>query len=186
MPRTPHLEASARPAGFCLGRFPPVRSWLKSSSFFWSLGVSFPCLLLTFLFLLFFFFKIFLMKNSAKCLLNLLQYCFCFMFRFVGCEACGILAPRPGVKPAPLALEGQVLATPLFCPVHALVINTLLPFSPKRSVPGVPSTNLSISHISEFTLSSPRVNKKSVLAQPALSVVPPDQVQHGRTSRVSY
>ena len=82
--------------------------------------------------------------------------------------------------------EGQVLATPLFCPVHALVINTLLPFSPKRSVPGVPSTNLSISHISEFTLSSPRVNKKSVLAQPALSVVPPDQVQHGRTSRVSY
>ena len=34
---------------------------------------------------------------------------------------------------------------------------------------------------SEFTLSSPRVNNKSVLAQPALSVVPPDQVQRGWT-----
>jgi len=57
------------------------------------------------------FFKIFLMKNSAKSLLNLLQYCFFFMFWFVGCEACGILAPGQGVEPAPPALEGQVLAT---------------------------------------------------------------------------
>ena len=46
--------------------------------------------------------------------------------------------------------------------------------------------NESISHISEFTLSSPRVNNKSVLAQPALCMVPPDQVLHGWTSRVSY
>ena len=46
-----------------------------------------------------------------KSLLNLLQYCFCFMFRFFGHEACGILAPRPGIKPTPPALEGEVLTT---------------------------------------------------------------------------
>ena len=35
-----------------------------------------------------------------KSLLNLLQYCFCFLFWIFGCEVCGILAPWPGVKPA--------------------------------------------------------------------------------------
>ena len=33
------------------------------------------------------------------------------MFWFLGREACGILAPRPGIEPAPPALEGQVLTT---------------------------------------------------------------------------
>ena len=28
-----------------------------------------------------------------------------------GCEACGILAPRPGIEPTPPALKGEVLAT---------------------------------------------------------------------------
>ena len=28
---------------------------------------------------------------------------------FFGWEACGISAPRPGIKPAPLASEGEVL-----------------------------------------------------------------------------
>ena len=46
-----------------------------------------------------------------KSLLNLLQYCFCFMFWFFGPEACGILAPRTGIEPTPPALEGKVLAT---------------------------------------------------------------------------
>ena len=32
-----------------------------------------------------------------------------FMFWFFGGEACGILAPRPGIEPAPPALEGEVL-----------------------------------------------------------------------------
>ena len=48
-------------------------------------------------------------------LLNLLQYCFWLgffcMFWFSGHEACGILAPRPGIDPAPPALEGDVLST---------------------------------------------------------------------------
>ena len=46
-----------------------------------------------------------------KSLLNLLQYCFCFMFWFFGHEACGILAPWTGIEPAPPALEGEVLTT---------------------------------------------------------------------------
>ena len=46
-----------------------------------------------------------------KSLLNLLQYCFCFMFWVFGCEACGILAPQPGNEPTPPALEGEVLTT---------------------------------------------------------------------------
>ena len=31
------------------------------------------------------------------------------MFCFFGCEACGILAPQPGVEPVPPALEGEIL-----------------------------------------------------------------------------
>ena len=33
------------------------------------------------------------------------------MFWFFGPEACGILAPQPGIEPAPPALEGEVLTT---------------------------------------------------------------------------
>ena len=44
-------------------------------------------------------------------LVNLLQYCFCFMFWFFGPEPCGIFAPQPGIKPKPPTLKGQVLTT---------------------------------------------------------------------------
>ena len=30
------------------------------------------------------------------------------MFRFIGWEACGILASEPGIKPSRTALEGEV------------------------------------------------------------------------------
>ena len=61
-----------------------------------------------------FIFKIFFLCGPfLKSLLNLLQYCFCFMFWFFGHEACGILAPRPGIEPVPSALEGEVLTTGL-------------------------------------------------------------------------
>ena len=46
-----------------------------------------------------------------KSLLNLLQYCFCCMFLYFGSKACGILAPRPGSEPAPLALESKALTS---------------------------------------------------------------------------
>ena len=62
----------------------------------------FFCLFLSFLFW---------MWTIFLSLLNLLQYCFCFMFWFLGHEACGILASCPGIKPAPPALEGEVLTT---------------------------------------------------------------------------
>ena len=66
----------------------------------------------TFLFVCLFVFKIFFWCGPfLKSLLNLLQYCFCFMFWFFGCEACGILAPQPGIKLTPPALEGEVLTT---------------------------------------------------------------------------
>ena len=35
------------------------------------------------------------------------------MFRIFGHEACEILAPQPGIKPTPPALEGEVLTTGL-------------------------------------------------------------------------
>ena len=41
----------------------------------------------------------------------MLQYCFCFLFCFFGREPCGILAPWPGIKPAPSSLEGDVWNT---------------------------------------------------------------------------
>ena len=53
------------------------------------------------------FFKIFFLCG-LKALLNLLQYCFCFMFWWFGPEACGILALRPGIELAPPTLEGKV------------------------------------------------------------------------------
>ena len=33
------------------------------------------------------------------------------MFWFFGCEACGILAPWPGIEPAPTAPEEELLTT---------------------------------------------------------------------------
>ena len=49
------------------------------------------------------------MWTILKSLLNLLQYCFCFMFWVLGPEGCGVLAPRPVIEPAHLVLEGEVL-----------------------------------------------------------------------------
>ena len=49
------------------------------------------------------------MWTIFKVFLNLLQYSFYFTFWFFGCETCGILAPRPGIKPTSSALKGKVL-----------------------------------------------------------------------------
>ena len=58
-----------------------------------------------------FFKDFFLCGPFLKSLLNLLQYCFCFMFWYFAPEACGILTPQPGIKTTLLALEGEVLTT---------------------------------------------------------------------------
>ena len=59
------------------------------------------------------FWRLFLYVPFLKSLLNLSQYCFCFIFWDFGCEACEILAPWPGLEPASFALEGEVLTTGL-------------------------------------------------------------------------
>ena len=46
-----------------------------------------------------------------RSLLNLLQYCFHFMFWFFSSEACGISAPQPGIELIPSAPEGDVPTT---------------------------------------------------------------------------
>ena len=60
--------------------------------------------------ILFFFFTV-LCGPFLKPLLNLLQYCFWFMFCFCSCKPCGILISKPGIKPTCPALEGEVLTT---------------------------------------------------------------------------
>ena len=60
-----------------------------------------------FLYLTFFFD----VDHFLKSLLNLLQYCYCFMFWYFGCEACGTIAPQLGIEPTTPALEGEVLTT---------------------------------------------------------------------------
>ena len=42
---------------------------------------------------------------------GLLQYCSCFVFWFFGHKAYGILAPQPGIEPAPPTLEGEFSTT---------------------------------------------------------------------------
>ena len=55
--------------------------------------------------------RLFCYESFLKSLLSLLQYCFCSMFWSWGHEACGILAPQPGIKSTSPALEGKVLTT---------------------------------------------------------------------------
>ena len=54
-----------------------------------------------------------LKKNEPflKSLLSLLQHCFCFMslFWFFGLKACGVLGPRPGIKPISPCIGRQSL-----------------------------------------------------------------------------
>ena len=79
--------------------------WVATSKWPKSWEVTFPWRMER----LIFFLKIFLFNvdHVLKSLLNLLQYCFCFMFWFFHLLACGVLAPPPGMKPAPPAVEGE-------------------------------------------------------------------------------
>ena len=81
----------------CRIRFSNIQLRIFASIFINDIGLQFSFSVLSFS--VFFF----------KSLLNLFQYCFCFMFWFFVCEACGILAPKPGIEPAPPALEGEIL-----------------------------------------------------------------------------
>ena len=63
------------------------------------------------LFLRFFVLFCFDVDHSLDSLLNLLQYFFGFRFWLFGHQECGILVSRPGIEPAPTALESKVLNT---------------------------------------------------------------------------
>ena len=58
-------------------------------------------------FFLFFPLKLFSCVPFLKSLLNVLKYCFCFMF--LGHKACRILAPWLGIEPISPALKSKVL-----------------------------------------------------------------------------
>ena len=60
-----------------------------------------------------FFLRLFWCGPFLKSLLNLLQYCFSFMFWLFGCKTYGILACPLGIATAPPVLEGDVLTTEL-------------------------------------------------------------------------
>ena len=62
-------------------------------------------------FFFFFFFKIFLMWTIFKVFIEFVTTLLLFYVLVYGHEACGILAPRPGIEPTPPALEGKVLTT---------------------------------------------------------------------------
>lgn len=59
------------------------------------------------------FFLKFFYVPFLKSLLSLSHHCFCFMFWFLGCQAFGISAPWPEMKPTPSTLDGKVLTTGL-------------------------------------------------------------------------
>ena len=66
---------------------------------------SFPFFLSLFLFQ---FVCIYFYRPYFKVSVQFVTICFCFMFWLFGHEACGILAPQPGLEPTPLALKGKV------------------------------------------------------------------------------
>ena len=72
-----------------------------------------------------------------KSLLNLLEYCFRFMFWFFGHEAWKILAPQRGIEPSPPALEGDVLTTgPPRKSLEGIFKGILKPMSDTKVLPG--------------------------------------------------
>ena len=98
-------------------------SWLASLHFPGLGFLIFPGILYFFPLIHLLLFPI-IQNNFFKSLLNLLQYCFCFVFWFPGYEACGIVGPELGIEPALPALDGELLAPGLpektlpVCPLH--------------------------------------------------------------------
>ena len=62
------------------------------------------------------FLKNFFYIDSFKSFIEFVITLLLFKLRYFGCEACGILASRAGIKPTLPALEGEVLTTGLLSP----------------------------------------------------------------------
>ena len=89
----------------------------KVSIFLWNLYIE-PLTTITMflkIFLMWTIFKVFIEFVTVLLLFYVLVFFSFFssssFFFFFGCEACGILAPRPGIVSATPALEGEVLTT---------------------------------------------------------------------------
>ena len=104
------------------------------SAVFWKLNTTWDCdfslppdcssvllLFSRFFFISFFFY----VDQILKSLLNLLRYCFCFMFWFFGHEAGGILVPQPRIESAPL--HWKVKSSPLNCQGKSLFVSASSP-----------------------------------------------------------
>ena len=59
--------------------------------------------------IIFFLRFFFLMWTIFKVFIEIVTILLLFYVRFFGHKACGILAPQPGIEPAPPALEGEIL-----------------------------------------------------------------------------
>ena len=57
------------------------------------------------------FLKTFLLCTIFEVCIKFATMSLLFCFGFFGQEACGILPSQPGMEPAPLALEGQIVTT---------------------------------------------------------------------------
>ena len=78
----------------------------------------------TFLKFFFLFFFFFFDVDYIEFVTILLLFYVLGCFFFFGRGACGVLSPQPGIKPAPLALEGEVLITGL--PENSLHFNIVV------------------------------------------------------------
>ena len=71
------------------------------------------CTLMCSPFFYYYYLRVFVMWTIFKVFIKFVTKLILFSdwFFFFGCVACGVLGPRPGIKPGPLALEGTVLTT---------------------------------------------------------------------------
>ena len=93
------------------GTTTPQKSLQKSMDYKTHLGAETQISFYNDLLAFFFFLRFFWCGRFLMSLFNLLQYCFCFMFWFLGPKACGILTPWPGFELVSSALKGGVLTS---------------------------------------------------------------------------
>ena len=101
------------------------------------------------------------------------------MFWFFGHKTCGMLAPQPGIKLTPLALEGEILPTglPGESQINALLINWVIGGIPSSSLVIFPQ-GLAVSYLKVYAL-KPHVNPGPTSAIYPSSVFPENLPESG-------
>ena len=111
----------------------------------------------------------------AKCLLTVLQNCFCFMFWFFGHEACGILAPWPGMEPyigrwsLNHGTTGQVLGHTFLYMLHTLCTPWFCVLLTRVQLFATPGT---VAHQAPLSMEFPRQEYWSCLPFPSPGDLP--------------